>query len=93
MAFAVQLTFCKKNLALYSQSVLEAISHDYPDVEIELKDCADVCGTCTDIPFALRNGALIGGRDPRDLYKKLERGMRFLSEDKLPGTAGYVEVK
>lgn len=91
VAAPVQLTFCKKNLELYSEPVYKAIVAAYPDVEVEIKDCADHCGICTDVPFALRNGALVGGRDARDLYRKLERGMLFLKRPKLPGTAGYTE--
>lgn len=87
----IQLVFCKKNLELYSQSVYDAIARDYPHAEIEVKDCVDHCGTCTDVPFAIRNNGLIGGRDARDLYRKLVRGMQFLERPKLPGTAGYEE--
>jgi len=91
LATPVQLTFCKKNLELYSQSVYEAIVSEYPHVPVELKDCADHCAMCTDVPFALRNSSLVGGRDPRDLYRKLVRGMQFLERPKVPGTAGYIE--
>ncbi|MCY0901570.1 MAG: DUF1450 domain-containing protein [Firmicutes bacterium] len=91
VASMIQLTFCKKNLELHAQSVHDAIVREYPDVEVEIKDCVDHCGTCTDVPFALRNNALVNGRDARDLYKKLERGMMVLQRPKLPGTAGYVE--
>ena len=87
----VTISFCRKNLELYSQSVHDAMRERYPDVEIEIKDCLDRCGTCTDIPFAVRLGGVVGGRDARDLYRKLERGMRFLSRPPLPGTADYRE--
>ncbi|PWI59044.1 DUF1450 domain-containing protein [Sulfoacidibacillus thermotolerans] len=91
MPSSISLTFCKKNLELYSQSVYDALRANYPDLEIEVKDCLDMCAMCTDVPFALRNGALIGGRDPMGLYRKLERGMQFLSAPPLPGTSGYRE--
>ena len=88
---SLSLTFCKKNLELYSQPVLDALQENYPDIKIEIKDCVDLCGTCTDIPFALRYGALVGGKDPLDLYRKLLKGRTFLDNPKLPGTAGCVE--
>ncbi|MCY0894266.1 MAG: DUF1450 domain-containing protein [Acidibacillus sp.] len=91
MPSSVNLSFCKKNLELYSQSVYDALRENYPEVDIEVKDCVDTCGMCTDVPFALRNGALIGGRDPMGLYRKLERGMQFLNQPPLPGTSGYRE--
>lgn len=95
MAAPVNVVFCKKNLELYSQSVYDALSTEFgnhPDVEISVSDCPDHCGICTDIPFALRNNAVVGGRDPRDLYKKLAKGMEFLSRPYLPGTARYRSV-
>ena len=91
MSSSLSIVFCKKNLELYSQSVYDALKETYPDAQIEVKDCVDMCGTCTDIPFAIRNNALIGGRDPQGLYRKLERGMSFLSSPTLPGTATYRE--
>lgn len=85
----VTVTFCKKNLELHSQSVYDALSANNPEVTLEIKDCLDHCGMCTDVPFAMREGGLVGGRDPRDLYRKLLRGLRFLSRPPLPGTASY----
>lgn len=87
----VSVSFCKKNLELYGDSVLRALQNEYPDAEIEIKDCLDHCGTCTDVPFVLRYGGLVNGRDPRDLFRKVERGMRFLKRPPLPGTRTYRE--
>ncbi len=91
MPSSVNLQFCKKNLELYSQSVYAALRENYPELKIEVKDCVDMCGMCTDVPFAMRNGALIGARDPMGLYRKLERGMNFMTAQPLPGTSGYQE--
>lgn len=91
MASSLHIVFCKKNLELHSQSVYDLLKQEYPDIEIEVKDCVDHCGICTDVPFAMRNDAVVGGRDPRDLYMKLEKGMKFLQAAKLPGTSGYKE--
>ena len=91
MSSSMSLVFCKKNLELYSQSVYDALKEAYSDEQIEIKDCVDMCGTCTDVPFAVRNNALVGGRDPQGLYRKLERGMSFLRAPVLPGTASYRE--
>lgn len=92
MPAMITIAFCKKNLELYSQSVydlLTSVYADTPDVEIVVQDCLDRCGMCTDVPFAMRDNALVGGRDPRDLYRKLERGMEVLRHRSLPGTARY----
>ena len=91
MSSSLSIVFCKKNLELYSQSVYEALKEAYPDEQIEVKDCVDLCGTCTDVPFAVRNNALITGRDPQGLYRKLEKGMRFISSPPLPGTSAFRE--
>ncbi len=85
----LNFVFCKKNLELYSQSVYDRLTQEYPDVAIEVKDCVDHCGTCSDIPFVIRNNSVIGGRDPRDLYQKLARGLEYLNKDPLPGTLSY----
>ena len=85
------IVFCQKNLQLYSQSVYDLLKQQYPDVVIEVKDCVDKCGMCTDVPFAIRDNALVGGRDARGLYRKLERGMQFLARPPLPGTCSYKE--
>lgn len=67
-------------MELYSQSVYDYFKEKYPNEKIEVVDCAglDICGLCTDVPFAVRNNALVGGRTARDLLYKLERGMVFL---------------
>lgn len=77
---SLSLKFCKKNLELYSQAVYDAMKEMYPEEKIEIVDCAgkELCGYCIDVPFALRNNALVGGRTPKDLMFKLERGMNFL---------------
>nr|WP_156807503.1 DUF1450 domain-containing protein [Effusibacillus pohliae] len=84
---SLSLKFCKKNLEHHSQSVYDALKERYPNEKIEVVDCVgkEFCATCTDVPFAIRNNALVGGRTPRDLFYKLERGMVFL--DKLPAPA------
>ncbi|MFC4766366.1 DUF1450 domain-containing protein [Effusibacillus consociatus] len=78
------MKFCKKNLELHSQTVYDALRERYPNEKIEIVDCVgtEFCSTCADVPFALRNNALVGGRTARDLFYKLERGMVFL--EKLP---------
>lgn len=79
MTSTLSMVFCKKNLELHSQSVYDLLKEQYPDVSIEVKDCVDKCGLCTDVPFVLRNNAVVAGRDPRDLYNKLEKGLTYLS--------------
>lgn len=78
---SLSLKFCKKNLDLYSQSVYDALKDRYPNEKIEIVDCAGehLCGLCTDVPFAIRNNAVVGGKTARDLFYKLERGMEFLN--------------
>jgi uncharacterized protein YuzB (UPF0349 family) len=75
---SLSLKMCKKNLEKYSQPVLDLLQKEYPDIEIDIEDCVDVCGLCSDVPFLLRNNAIVHGRDARDLYYKLEKGMQFL---------------
>lgn len=79
---SLSLKFCKKNLELHSQSVYDALKERYPDEKIEVVDCVGTqfCSTCSDVPFVLRNNAVVGGRTARDLYYKLERGMGFLNK-------------
>ncbi|TCS76264.1 DUF1450 domain-containing protein [Effusibacillus lacus] len=90
---SLSLKFCKKNLELYSQSVYDALKERYPNEKIEVVDCVgkEYCGTCTDVPFAIRNNALVGGRTARDLFYKFERGMVFL--DNLPEPEAAAEEK
>ncbi|GIM48243.1 hypothetical protein DNHGIG_37920 [Collibacillus ludicampi] len=78
---SLTLKFCKKNLELYSQSVYDKLKEQYPNEKIEIVDCAgkEICGLCADVPFAIRNNAIVGGRTPRDLFYKLTRGMEFLN--------------
>ncbi|MDI3327408.1 MAG: DUF1450 domain-containing protein [Alicyclobacillaceae bacterium] len=84
---SLSLKFCKRNLER-SGEVLQALREKYPDLSIEVADCLEVCGLCTDVPFVLRNNGIVHGRNPRDLYLKLENGMEPLfREDPLPGTA------
>ncbi|MCL6592411.1 MAG: YuzB family protein [Alicyclobacillus sp.] len=86
----MSLKWCKKNLDRYSQAVYDLLRDEHPDVVMEVSDCTDVCSLCTDVPFALRNGAIVSGRDPRGLYVKLKRGMSFLTLPALPGTYAAV---
>lgn len=83
---SLSLKFCKKNLERHSQSVYDKLKEQFPDEKIEVVDCAgkEICGFCTDVPFAIRNNALVGGRNERDLFYKLTRGMEFIQ--KLPET-------
>lgn len=91
MASSMSLKWCKKNLEKFSQPVYDALKDEYPDLEMEVSDCTDHCGLCTDVPFALRNSAVVAARDARGLYRKLKRGMTFLSEPALPGTFAYLQ--
>jgi len=93
VASSLSLKFCRKNLEKYSQRVYDVLTQKYPDVKIEVEDCVDICGLCTDVPFALRNGAIVGGRNERDLYLKLERGMEFLQKPPLVTMAKAVQSK
>jgi uncharacterized protein YuzB (UPF0349 family) len=86
MANSMSLKWCKKNLQLHSQAVYDLITKEHPEVESEVVDCTDTCALCTDVPFAIRNNAIVHARDPRGLYMKLERGFGFESKPVLPGT-------
>jgi uncharacterized protein YuzB (UPF0349 family) len=84
---SLSLKFCAKNLPK-SEKALEAIRQKYPDLNVEVADCLDVCGLCFDVPFALRNNAIVGARNDRELFLKLEKGMEpLLRQTPLPGTA------
>ncbi|MDI3256203.1 MAG: DUF1450 domain-containing protein [Kyrpidia sp.] len=90
---SLSLKFCKKNLDK-SGDVMRALQQKYPDLPIEVSDCLKVCGLCTDVPFVLRNNAIVHGRNPRDLYLKLERGMRpFFRPEPIPGTAAAMALQ
>ena len=86
----MSLKWCKKNLQKYSQSVYELLQEEYPGIDMEVEDCVDCCGLCTDVPFALRNNALISARDARGLYVKLKQGTSFMTKPPLPGTYAAV---
>jgi uncharacterized protein YuzB (UPF0349 family) len=80
------LKWCKRNLEKHSQQVYDMLREEYPDIEMEIVDCANACGLCPDVPFALRNNAVIAARDKRGLYVKLKKGMEFITAEPLPGT-------
>ncbi len=82
----MSLKWCKRNLERHSQQVYDMIKEEYPDIEMEIVDCANACGLCPDVPFALRNNAVMAARDKRGLYIKLKKGMKFLTAEPLPGT-------
>lgn len=90
---SLSFVFCQKNLELHSQSVYDKLKQEYPEVALEVKDCvgAEYCSLCKDVPFAIRNNSVLYGRDPRELYQKMERGLEFLKKDPLPGTISYQE--
>jgi len=92
VASSMSLKWCKKNLEHYSQSVYDLIKDEYPGLEMSVADCVDFCGLCTDVPFVLRNNAVVGARDARGLYVKLKQGMEFMSSPPLPGTYAAVAV-
>ncbi|RIV17335.1 DUF1450 domain-containing protein [Alicyclobacillaceae bacterium I2511] len=87
---SMSLKWCKKNLDLYSQRVYDLLKEEYPEVQMEVVECADVCAICSDVPFVLRNNAVIAAKDARGLYRKLKKGMSFLEKPALPGT--YADV-
>jgi uncharacterized protein YuzB (UPF0349 family) len=93
VASSLQVKWCQKNLKHFSQAVYDVFSESYPDVPMEVSECLDVCGLCTDVPFAFRNGAIVSARDALGLYKKLENGMSFLTEEPLPGTYTFLVSK
>lgn len=93
MASSMNLKWCKKNLEHHSQAVYDLIKEEYPDIEMGIADCVDHCGLCTDVPFVLRNGAIVHARDQRGLYAKLQQGMTFLSGPALPGTYAALAAK
>lgn len=92
MASSMSTKWCKKNLEKFSQPVLDALRAEYPELECDIAECVDHCGLCTDVPFALRNAAIVAARDARGLYQKMDRGMSFLAKPALPGTYAYGHV-
>jgi uncharacterized protein YuzB (UPF0349 family) len=90
LASSMSLKWCKKNLQKYSQPVYELLQEENPDLNMEVEDCVDCCGLCTDVPFALRNNAIISARDARGLYVKLKQGTSFMTKPPLPGTYAAV---
>jgi uncharacterized protein YuzB (UPF0349 family) len=86
----MSLKWCKKNLEKYSQSVYDLLREEYADIDMEVEDCVDCCGLCTDVPFAIRNNAVISARDARGLYVKLKQGTSFMTKPPLPGTYAAV---
>lgn len=86
MASSMNIKWCKKNLEKFSQSVYDVLKEEYPDVDMSVEDCLDVCSLCTDVPFAIRNNATVAARDARGLYIKLKKGMGFMEKEVLPGT-------
>ncbi len=86
----MSIKWCKKNLEHYSQPVYDLLAEEFPDVPMEIADCVDLCGLCTDVPFAIRNNATVVARDARGLYVKLKQGMEFMSAPPLPGTYAAV---
>ncbi|GMA52492.1 hypothetical protein GCM10025857_38490 [Alicyclobacillus contaminans] len=87
---AMKITWCAKNLKAHSQAVFDALQSTCPEADMQVEECVDYCGLCTDVPFALRNQAVIAARDPRGLYRKLEQGTSFLTKPALPGTYAAV---
>jgi len=79
------MVFCQKNLEKFSQRVYDAYTSKYPDEKVDIKDCAgkDLCSLCFDVPFVIRNGAIVHARDERDLYFKLVSGAEFLTGEQL----------
>jgi len=93
MASSMNIKWCKKNLEKFSQGVYDLLKEEYPDLDMSVEDCLDVCGLCTDVPFAVRNNATVAARDARGLYEKLEKGMSFMRKDALPGSyAAFMEA-
>jgi hypothetical protein len=86
MASSMNLKWCKRNLEQYSGQVYDMIREEYPDIEMEVVDCANACGLCPDVPFVVRNNSIMAARDMRSLYVKIKKGMEFLTSDPLPGT-------
>lgn len=89
MASSMSLKWCQKNLDKFSQPVFDTFAKEHPELVCETAECVDHCGLCTDVPFALRNAAVVAARDPRGLYVKLTRGMSFATHPALPGTYAY----
>jgi uncharacterized protein YuzB (UPF0349 family) len=93
MASSMNIKWCKKNLEHFSQAVYDMLKQEYPDIEMEVQDCVDLCGLCTDVPFALRNNGVVGARDPRGLYVKLKHGFEFMTKEPLPGTYAAITLQ
>jgi len=82
---SIKWVFCKRNIDLHMPKAFEAFKSKYPDEKIDVKDCAgkDLCSLCLDVPFAIRNGAIVHAGTERDLYWKLDQGMEFLRAERL----------
>ncbi|UOF89777.1 YuzB family protein [Fodinisporobacter ferrooxydans] len=79
----ISIKMCKKNMEKFSQPVYDLLQKEYPNQPIEVEDCVgqEFCGICSDVPFLLRNNAIIHGRDARDLYYKVLKGMEYLKPE------------
>jgi uncharacterized protein YuzB (UPF0349 family) len=76
---SIKWVFCKQNIERHQAEAFEAFKSKYPDEKIEVKECAgaDLCSLCRDVPFCVRNGAIVHAGTERDLYWKLDSGMEF----------------
>lgn len=83
MPSSIKWVFCKRNLELHTQKVYDALVSKYPDEKFEIKDCPskDLCSLCADVPFVLRNGAIVNAKDAKDLYFKLDSSLKFLTTE------------
>lgn len=74
------IKFCVSNLANGAQAAREILEKD-PDLDIVEYGCLRHCGICAQTFYALVNGEVVRGKDPKELvdniYEFLEKNPMF----------------
>jgi len=70
----MKIRFCEHNKG--KGKVYRKLKEEYPDLNIKIKDCISVCGTCGEKPVALVGKDKISAGKGDDLYRKIVEAVK-----------------
>lgn len=70
----MKVRLCDKNKGI--SKVEKRLSDKFPDVDIKVKKCIDVCGDCSKAKVARVDGKKIVAGDKDELYEKIARKLK-----------------
>jgi len=70
----MKVRLCDKNKG--KGKIKKVLKEDFPDLDVKVKGCIDMCGDCSKSKIAVVNGDKVKASDTKSLVRKIEKSVK-----------------